>query len=85
MSMSPSDSANQSSFQALLSLLRYARGYRLEAEVDGLVRASLIALSRQTPALLDEAAPAPRVVDFVGLSDGRLRAWVRERLLAPAA
>ena len=28
MSMSPSDSANQSSFQALLSLLRYARGYR---------------------------------------------------------
>lgn len=68
--------------EAAGQIVRYARGYRPKAEIDGLVRASLIALSREAPALLDEAAAAPRAVDFAGLTDGRLRAWVRERLLA---
>lgn len=75
------DTASARFREAAGQIVRYARGYRPEAEVEGLVRASLVALSREAPALLDEAAPAPRVVDFMGLSDGRLRAWVRERLL----
>ena len=75
------DTASARFREAAGQIVRYARGYRPEAKVDGLVRASLVALSREAPALLDEAAPAPRVVDFMGLSDGRLRAWVRERLL----
>jgi hypothetical protein len=79
------DTASARFREAAGQIVRYARGYRPEAEIDGLVRASLIGLSREAPALLDEAAAAPRVVDFAGLSDGRLRAWVRERLLAPPA
>lgn len=75
------DTASARFREATGQIVRYARGYRPEAEVDGLIRASLVALSREAPALLDEDAPAPRVVDFTGLSDGRLRAWVRERLL----
>ena len=79
------DTASARFREAAGQIVRYARGYRLEAEIDELVRASLIALSREAPTLLDEIASAPRVVDFVGLTDGRLRAWVRERLLAPPA
>ena len=71
--------------EAAGQIVRYARGYRPEAEIGGLVRASLIALSRGAPVLLDDAAPAPRVVDFGELTDGRLHAWVRERLLTPPA
>ena len=65
-------------------IVRYARGYAPEAEIDGLVRASLIALSREAPVLLDETAAAPRTVDFAGLTDGRLQLWVRDRLLSSA-
>ena len=62
-------------------IVRYARGYASGTGTDGLVRASQIVLSREVPSLLDESAAAPRAVDFVGLTDGRLRRWVRERLL----
>ena len=79
------DTARARFREAMEQIMRYARGYRPETEIDGLVRASLIALSREAPALLDEAAPAPRVVDFAGLKDGRLQAWVQERLLARPA
>lgn len=77
------DTASARFREAAGQIVRYARGYRQGAEIDGLVRASLIALSREAPPLLDEVAPAPRAVDFGGLTDGRLRAWVRERLLEP--
>ena len=62
-------------------IIRYARGYAPEARIDGLVRASLIALSSQTPSLLDDSATAPHAVDFSGMRSGWLRTWVRERLL----
>ena len=62
-------------------IIRYARGYAPEARIDGLVRASLIALSSQTPSLLDDSAAAPHAVDFPGMRSGWLRTWVRERLL----
>lgn len=79
------DTANARFREAAGQIVRYARGYAPEAEIDGLVRASLVALNRRPPALIDEAAAAPRAVDFEGLTDGRLRLWVRERLLAPPA
>lgn len=75
------DTASARFREAAGQIVRYARGYRPDAEVDGLIGVSLIALSREAPALLDEDAPVPRAVDFKGISDGRLRAWVRERLL----
>ncbi len=79
------DTASARFREAAGQIVRYARGYRPETEIAGLVRASLIALSREAPAILDETAPAPHVVDFAGLTDGRLQAWVRERLLVPPA
>jgi hypothetical protein len=79
------DTANARFREAAGQIVRYARGYAPEREIDALVRTSLIALNRSPPALLDEAAAAPRAVDFEGLTDGRLRLWVRERLLAPPA
>lgn len=74
------DTANARFREAAGQVVRYARGYVPEAELDDLVRASLIALSHDIPALLDEHAAAPRAVDFTGLTDGSLHAWVRERL-----
>ena len=71
--------------EAASQVVRYARGYASGTRIDGLVRASQIVLSREVPALLDEDADAPRAVDFAGLTDGRLRRWVRERLLAHLA
>lgn len=71
--------------EAAGQIVRYARGYAPDEGIDGLVRSSLIALSRETPVLLDKTAPAPRTVDFAGLQSGALRSWVRERLLAPSA
>jgi len=79
------DTASARFREAAGQIVRYARGYASETEIDALVRTSLIALNRSPPALLDEAATAPRAVDFEGLTDGRLRLWVRERLLAPPA
>lgn len=79
------DTANARFREAAGQVVRYARGYVPEPEIDDLVRASLIALSNDPPALLDEYAAAPRAVDFAGLTDGRLNAWVRERLIPPAA
>lgn len=79
------DTASARFREAAGQIVRYARGYRPVAEIDGLIRASLIALSREAPALLNEATAAPRAVDFEGLTDGRLQAWVRERLLASSA
>ena len=74
------DTANARFREAAGQVARYARGYVPEADLDDLVRASLIALSHDPPALLNEHAAAPRVVDFTGLTDGSLNAWVRERL-----
>lgn len=74
------DTANARFREAAGQVVRYARGYVPEAELDDLVRASLIALSRDVPALLDEHAAAPRAVGFTGLTNGSLHAWVRERL-----
>ncbi|WP_146746364.1 hypothetical protein [Rhodovulum viride] len=71
--------------EAAGQIVRYARGYSSETQIDGLVRASLIVLSREAPALLDENAPAPRVLDFAGLSNGKLQSWLQERLLIPPA
>ena len=79
------DTATARFREAASQVVRYARGYASGTGIDGLVRASQIVLSREVPALLDEDADAPRAVDFAGLTDGRLRRWVRERLLAPLA
>lgn len=75
------DTANARFREAAGQVIRYARGYVPESGIDDLVRASLIALSNAPPTLRDGRAAAPRAVDFEGLTDGRLNAWVRERLL----
>lgn len=80
---SAGDTVNARFREAAGQIVRYARGYAADGEIDGLIRASLIALTRSPPALLEETATAPRAVDFEGLTDGRLQLWIRERLLAP--
>lgn len=77
------DTANARFREAAGQIVRYGRGYSTEADLPALIRRSLIALSREAPALLDDAATAPRAVDFEGIKAGTLRQWVRERL-APA-
>lgn len=76
------DTAIPSFREAAGQIVRYARGYAPDEEIDRLVRSSLIALNWKTPVLLDETAPAPRAVDFAGLQSGALRSWVRERLIS---
>ena len=75
------DTATARFREAAGQIVRYARGYAPDQELDSLVRSSLIVLNRETPVLLDETAPAPRAVDFAGLQSGALRSWVRERLI----
>jgi len=73
------DTASARFREAAGQIVRYGRGYSAEADLPALIRRSLIALSRESPALLYDAAPAPRAVDFGGIKAGRLREW-----LAPA-
>ena len=70
--------------EAAGQIVRYAHSYAPETGIDDLIRASLIAMNREAPMLLDESAVAPQALDFEGLRDGRLNRWVRERLLAAA-
>jgi len=81
------DTANARFREAAGQVVRYARGYAPESDIDDLVRASLIAISDYPLdlRLRDQQASTPRLVDFAGLTDGRLKAWVRERLLPAAA
>ena len=66
------DTANTRFREAAGQIVRYGRGYSEEADLPHLIRRSLIALSREAPSLIDEAADAPRAVDFAGMLDGRL-------------
>lgn len=79
------DTANARFREAAGQIVRYARSYATEAGIDGLVRASLVALSHDPPVLLDETAAAPRTVDFAEFQSGALQSWVRDRLLDPSA
>jgi hypothetical protein len=67
--------------EAAGQIVRYGRGYSSDAELAELIRRSLIALSHESPTIIDDAAPAPRAVDFEGIKAGALQRWVRERLL----
>lgn len=78
------DTVNARFREAASQTVRYGRGYSDEFDLPSLIRRSLIALSREAPPLLDDAADAPRSVDFAGLRDGHLALWVKERLLASA-
>lgn len=78
------DTANVRFREAVGQIVRYVRGYCGESDLPRLIRRSLIALSCEAPPLIDDAADAPRAVDFAKILDGRLRLWVRERLLALA-
>lgn len=74
------DTSNARFREAAGQIVRYARGYSSGGGLDDLIRRSLIALSREVPAVLDDAAVAPRTVDFAGIKAGELRPWVRDRL-----
>ena len=80
---SPGKQSNARFREAAEQIVRYARAYARDSEIDRLVRASLIALSHDSPTLLDEIGDAPRSVDFAGMKSGVLRSWVRDRLFAP--
>jgi hypothetical protein len=75
------DTANARFREAAGQIVRYARGFATDRQIDMLVRSSLIALNQSPPKLVDSAAAAPSAVDFAGLTDGRLQLWVREKLL----
>lgn len=75
------DTATARFREAVAQIVRYGRGYSAEADLPPLIRRSLIVLSRQAPALLDDAATAPRATDFDGIKAGALRQWVRDRLV----
>lgn len=68
--------------EAMSQIVRYARGYADPAQVSGVIRRSLIALSHSAPELLDTSAPAPMATDFPSMQKDRLLPYVRERLLS---
>ncbi len=76
------DTANTRFREAMGQIVRYARGYGSAGEVDGIIRRSLIAVSREAPELLDKSAPAPMATDFPTMQKDGLLLWVRSRLLA---
>ena len=53
------DTANARFREAMGQIVRYARGYGGAGEIDGIIRRSLVAVSREAPELLDVSAPAP--------------------------
>lgn len=67
--------------QAASQIIRYARLYSLDDQVDDLIRRSLIALNIGTRSLVDENAVAPKFVNFHDILNGRLNKWVNEHLL----
>ena len=75
------DTANARFRDAAGQIVRYARGYSRKAEIDKLIRQSLIVLSSQAPSLSHHCVVAPLTADFRGLRHGHLQYWVRERLL----
>ena len=77
------DTANARFREAAGQIVRYGRGFGAEADLPALIRRSLIALSRDAPAILDEAAVAPRAVDFEGIKTGAVGQWLRERFFPP--
>ena len=79
------DTASGRFREAAGQIVRYARGYSPEADLDRFIRSSLVALSREAPSLLDNTAAAPYAVDFAGQQSGALRTWIRERLLPLSA
>lgn len=76
------DTANARFREAMGQIVRYARGYGSAAKIDGIIRRSLIAVSREAPELLDKSAPAPMATDFPTMQKDGLLPWVRSRLLA---
>ena len=75
------DTANVRFREAAEQIIRYGRGYCSSEDLPALIQRSLVALSREAPALHDETASAPVAVDFEGIKAGRIREWVRERLV----
>ncbi len=75
------DTANARFREAMDQIVRYARGYGSAGEIDGIIRRSLIAVSREAPELLDASAPAPLATDFPTMQKDGLLPWVRSRLL----
>ena len=75
------DNASNRFRQAASQIIRYARLYAPDDQVDDLIRRSLIALNIGTRSLTDESAVAPRFVNFRDILNGRLNEWVDERLL----
>ncbi|MDE0106100.1 MAG: hypothetical protein OXN89_27285 [Bryobacterales bacterium] len=78
---SKGDSLRRSFREATEQIVRYARGFVPSTAIDKLVRASLVVLSGEPPALINEQGAAPRAVSFAGLTDGRLDAWLSERVI----
>lgn len=76
------DTANERFRDAMSQIIRYARGYGSTGEIDGIIRRSLIAVSREAPELFNTSAPAPMATDFPTMQVDGLVPWVRSRLLA---
>ena len=76
------DTVNARFRDAAGQIVRYARGYSREEEIDELIWRSLIVLSSRAPSLKHQSVPAPQAADFRGLRQGHLQHWVRERLFS---
>jgi hypothetical protein len=69
------DTADARFRDAVLQIVRYARAYVPPGATAGLISKSLVAISQEAPTLLDETAPAPRSIDFDGISRQQLLPW----------
>lgn len=70
------DTATARFREAVDQVVRYGRSYATGPERDGLLSRSLVALSRNAPARVGHAAPAPFAVDFEAIKQPHgLDAW----------
>lgn len=67
--------------QAASQIVRYARLYSPDDQVEDLISRSLIALNIGTRSLGDESAAVPRFVNFHDIQNERLNEWVDKHLL----
>ncbi len=78
------DTATARFREAVDQIVRYGRGYASSQDLEDLVGRSLVVMSVNAPALQRPGPAVPSAIDFLGITQGLLRPWLRSLPLCPA-
>lgn len=78
------DTATARFREAVDQIVRYGRGYASGQDLEALVGRSLVVMSVNAPALQHPGPGVPSAIDFLGITQGLLRPWLRSLPLHPA-